>query len=80
LFQFIASVVLHVPGLRIQVIFDCSFSRSAFPKLWIWGQKWVETLWPGRTIRNPTLVRRIMHINEVTTGLCIIMSVHVTIF
>jgi len=34
---------------------------------------------PGRTFRNPTLVRRIMHINELTTGLCIIMSVHVTI-
>jgi len=35
---------------------------------------------PGRTFRNPTLVRRIMHINELTTDLCIIMSVHVTMF
>src|SRR6218665_952057 len=37
---------------------------------------------PGGTIQNPTLVRRMhspMHINELTTGLCIIKSVHVTI-
>src|SRR6218665_2357798 len=34
---------------------------------------------PGFTIRNPTLVRRIMHINELTSRLCILMSIHVTI-